>query len=164
MAVSHAAGGRSGRGSGADGPGPRRVGPPGADPRPVVALARVRLVSAGPPADLRHRDEWYHEIRKASKRLRYAAESVEPAFGADAVTMAEAAEDLQEVLGEHQDSVVARNALRNLGARIHLDGDNAFTIGRLHARRADQGRRCARRIRAGVGGAVEKKVMRWLRA
>ena len=91
------------------------------------------LVEAGAPEDPAHRDEWYHEIRKASKRLRYAAESVAPAFGEPATALAEAAEDLQEVLGEHQDSVVARAALRQLGVRIHLDGDNAFTIGRLHA-------------------------------
>ena len=79
------------------------------------------------------RDHWYHEIRKAAKRLRYAGEAVEPAFGAPAAALAENAENLQEVLGEHQDSVVARQALRELGARIHLEGENAFTIGRLHA-------------------------------
>ncbi len=92
----------------------------------------TRLVEGGPP-DARHRDEWYHEIRKAAKRLRYAGESVAPAFGEPATLLAERAEDLQEVLGEHQDSVVARAALRDLGVRLHLDGDNAFSLGRLHA-------------------------------
>jgi len=98
------------------------------------AYRRVsKLVEAGPPADPAHRDAWYHEIRKAAKRLRYAGESVAPAFGEPAVVLAERAEALQEVLGEHQDSVVARSALRELGVRLHLDGDNTFTIGRLHA-------------------------------
>ena len=85
------------------------------------------------PADHAHRDEWYHEIRKAAKRLRYAGESVAPAFGEPALVLAARAEALQEALGEHQDSVVARAALRELGVRLHLDGDNAFTLGRLHA-------------------------------
>ncbi|HOZ58930.1 MAG TPA: CYTH and CHAD domain-containing protein [Nakamurella multipartita] len=98
------------------------------------AYRRVtRLVQAGEPADHAHRDEWYHEIRKAAKRLRYAGESVAPAFGEPALVLAARAEALQEALGEHQDSVVARAALRELGVRLHLDGDNAFTLGRLHA-------------------------------
>lgn len=40
---------------------------------------------------------------------------------------------LQQVLGEHQDSVVARQMLRDLGIRAHLGGENGFTFGRLHA-------------------------------
>ena len=56
-----------------------------------------------------------------------------PAFGEPATVLAERAEALQEVLGEHQDSVVARAALRDLGVRLHLGGENAFTLGRLHA-------------------------------
>ena len=48
-----------------------------------------KLVSAGPPEQTEHRDEWYHEIRKSAKRLRYAAESVTPAFGQPADALAE---------------------------------------------------------------------------
>ena len=40
---------------------------------------------------------------------------------------------MQQALGEHQDAVVVRRHLRDLGVRAHLDGDNAFTFGRLHA-------------------------------
>ena len=101
----------------------------------------TRLVRAGAPDDPARRDEWYHEIRKAAKRLRYAGESVAPAFGKPADDLAKRAEDLQEMLGEHQDSVVARAALRDLGVRLHLDGDNAFTIGRLHALEQTRGDR-----------------------
>ncbi len=121
------------------------------------------LVSAGPPADLRHRDEWYHDIRKASKRLRYAAESVVPAFGAPATELAEAAENLQELLGEHQDSVVARTALRQLGVRIHLDGDSAFTIGRLHALEQARGDDAVREFDAAWSAVSGRKIRRWLR-
>ena len=109
------------------------------------------------------RDHWYHEIRKAAKRLRYAGESVEPAFGSDAEQLAEAAEDLQEVLGEHQDSVVARTALRDLGARIHLDGDNAFTIGRLHALEQARGDKALTEFEAAWAALSNKKILGWLK-
>jgi len=140
-----------------------------------------RLVAAGPTAltvveggiaagdtgqdgvDQAARDHWYHEIRKAAKRLRYAGESVEPAFGSDAKNLAEAAENLQEVLGEHQDSVVARTALRDLGARIHLDGDNAFTIGRLHALEQARGDKALTEFEAAWAALSSKKILGWLK-
>jgi len=75
----------------------------------------------------------FHEVRKAAKRLRYAAESAVPVLGDAASTLASGAEEVQEVLGEHQDSVVARELLRQLAIEVHLDGGNAFTFGRLHA-------------------------------
>jgi CHAD domain-containing protein len=78
-------------------------------------------------------DHELHEVRKAAKRLRYAAESAVPVLGDDAATLAARAEEVQEVLGEHQDSVVSRELLRDLAVQVHLDGGNAFTFGRLHA-------------------------------
>jgi CHAD domain-containing protein len=54
-------------------------------------------------------------------------------LGEDATTLAARAEEVQEVLGEHQDSVVSRDLLRELAVQVHLDGGNAFTFGRLHA-------------------------------
>jgi CHAD domain-containing protein len=122
------------------------------------------LVGAGAPVDVTRRDEWYHEIRKASKRLRYAAESVAPAFGKPATALAEAAEQLQEVLGEHQDSVVARTALRELGVRMYLDGDNAFTIGRLHALEQTRGEEAIEAFGSAWAAVSDKQMLRWLRA
>ena len=78
-------------------------------------------------------DQWLHNIRKAAKRVRYAAEVAVPTFGRPATRLAATAEEIQELLGEHQDSVVLRKTLRAIGIRMHLDGDNPFTIGRLHA-------------------------------
>jgi CHAD domain-containing protein len=40
--------------------------------------------------------------------------------------------DLQEVLGEFQDGVLTRDALRELGAASSRAGENGFTFGRLH--------------------------------
>ncbi|MGZ5404010.1 MAG: CHAD domain-containing protein [Nocardioides sp.] len=79
------------------------------------------------------RDLALHEVRKSAKRLRYAAETAEPVFPKRATGLAAVAEALQEVLGEHQDSVVSRTILCEIGARAHADGESAFTFGLLHA-------------------------------
>ena len=84
-------------------------------------------------------DHELHEVRKAAKRLRYAGESAVPVLGDEASTLAANAEEVQEVLGEHQDSVVARELLRQLAVQVHLDGGNAFTFGRLHAAEEHRG-------------------------
>ncbi|MEV0286261.1 MULTISPECIES: CYTH and CHAD domain-containing protein [unclassified Kribbella] len=84
-------------------------------------------------------DHELHEVRKAAKRLRYAAESAVPVQGDDAADLAARAEDVQEVLGAHQDSVVSRDLLRQLAVQVHLDGGNAFTFGRLHAAEEHRG-------------------------
>lgn len=96
------------------------------------------IARAGDPHD---RDLAFHEARKKAKRLRYAAESAIPLAPARATALASAAEAVQEVLGERQDTVVARHRLREYGVRAHLSGENGFTFGRLHAleqRRSDQ--------------------------
>lgn len=74
-----------------------------------------------------------HDVRKAAKRLRYAAETTRPVFGKRASKLAARARAVQELLGEHQDAVVAREALRDIAVRAHLAGENGFTFGRLHA-------------------------------
>ena len=45
------------------------------------------------------------------------------------------------MLGDHQDSVVARDLLRELAVEVQLDGGNAFTFGRLHAAEEYRGER-----------------------
>ena len=99
-----------------------------------VACRRLHaLGSSDAPADSGGRDTWLHDVRKAAKRVRYAAELAAPVLGKPALALVAAAEELQETLGDHQDSVVLRTTLRAIGVRMHLDGDNAFTLGRLHA-------------------------------
>ncbi|NIK54834.1 CYTH and CHAD domain-containing protein [Kribbella shirazensis] len=78
-------------------------------------------------------DHELHEVRKAAKRLRYAAESAVPVLGDEAAELAARAEEVQEVLGEHQDSVVSRDLLRQLALQVYAEGGNPFTYGRLHA-------------------------------
>jgi len=88
------------------------------------------LHEAGPgPAADRAR----HELRKAARRARYAAEVAVPVVGHAARRSARRARAVQDVLGTQHDSVVRRETLRRIGVQAHLDGENAFTFGRLHA-------------------------------
>ncbi|MER8225501.1 CYTH and CHAD domain-containing protein [Streptomyces sp. NPDC094143] len=80
------------------------------------------------------RDVAVHEARKKAKRARYAAEVAEPALGKPARTMLNSMKSLQKLLGEHQDSVMARQTLRELSAVAHAAGESAFTYGLLHER------------------------------
>ncbi len=70
-----------------------------------------------------------HEVRKAAKRYRYALEVAAPDSPAR-----KHAKALTKVLGKHQDGVVARPVLRDLGMKAHLAGENGFTYGLLHER------------------------------
>ncbi|MYQ40203.1 CHAD domain-containing protein [Streptomyces sp. LamerLS-316] len=80
------------------------------------------------------RDVAMHEARKAAKRVRYAAEAARPALGKPAKKFAKRMKSVQSVLGDHQDSVVARDALRTLAVQAHGAGESAFTWGLLYGR------------------------------
>jgi CHAD domain-containing protein len=85
-----------------------------------------------PPGD--DRDVAMHEARKEAKRTRYAAEAATPALGAPAQDLVRSMKSLQGLLGDHQDSVMARLALRDLAAEAHAAGESAFTYGVLYGR------------------------------
>ncbi len=76
--------------------------------------------------------EQLHRARKAMKRLRYAAELVEPADGT-MKRVAKRAENLQTLLGEHQDAVVSAEFLANLSASRSGESGDGFTYGILIA-------------------------------
>ncbi|MFI1001508.1 CHAD domain-containing protein [Streptomyces galbus] len=80
------------------------------------------------------RDVALHEARKRAKRTRYAAEAAEPAVGAPARKLVKSVKSVQKVLGEHQDSVMARTTLGELAAVAHAAGESAFTYGVLYGR------------------------------
>jgi len=80
------------------------------------------------------RDAALHEVRKAAKRARYAAEAAEPALGEEARRFAKRMKAVQSALGEQHDAVTARGVAREIGIRAHLAGENAFTFGLLQER------------------------------
>ncbi|MGW4732418.1 CYTH and CHAD domain-containing protein [Streptomyces shenzhenensis] len=80
------------------------------------------------------RDLALHEARKKSKRTRYAAEAATPALGDPAADLTKAMKSLQTLLGDHQDSVMARQTLRELSVVAHTAKESAFTYGLLYGR------------------------------
>lgn len=94
-------------------------------------LARAGAAyAAGDP----NADNLAHAARKAAKRHRYAAELAEPLWGAKSSRIVRKRKDLQDVLGNHQDAVVAEKFLREFGIRVGARREhNGFTYGLLYA-------------------------------
>jgi CHAD domain-containing protein len=96
-------------------------------------LRRARRARAG-----QARDVALHEARKGAKRARYAVEAAAPALGQhdgrQARRLVKRLKEVQSVLGDHQDAVLARATARELGVQAHLAGENAFSFGLLHER------------------------------
>jgi CHAD domain-containing protein len=75
-------------------------------------------------------DEELHELRIRGKRARYAAELAAAAVGKPALRFVAEAKAFQDVLGEHQDAVVAEDRLRAALERVSGRA-LAFAVGRL---------------------------------
>jgi inorganic triphosphatase YgiF len=97
---------------------------------PLVARSWRKLARVGRALDADSPDESYHRVRVLAKRARYGAEAVSPAFGSkrgrQALKFARRAADLQDVLGDLQDSVVAHEAILD-AARAHPE-NAAFNL------------------------------------
>ena len=122
-------------------PGPRRLRA-AAQRSAIETQKRLKQGLAGD-------DDALHRARKAAKRTRYAAELAGPALP-HAKRLARRYEKVQAVLGDHQDTVVARDHLRRWAAASTDDaGANGFTYGLLYAREADLAR-CAQATAAAL--------------
>ena len=82
-----------------------------------------------------------HQARKAAKRARYASEAMAPTLGMKASRFAKQMKKVQSVLGDHQDTVIARQVERELGISAHLAGENAFSYRMLYGRDVYDGER-----------------------
>ncbi len=88
------------------------------------------LRGAAKEAGKRPGDLELHTVRIRTKRVRYAADAVAPIVGKPARRFADAAAELQAILGEHNDAVVAGSWLRTWAA-VRRSGDAAFAAGML---------------------------------
>ncbi|MDY7087495.1 MAG: CYTH and CHAD domain-containing protein [Actinomycetota bacterium] len=123
-----------------------------------VERARKSLAKADGLLDeaLAHgEDHELHDARKAYKRARYAVEVFEPQAGKPAKRLVKALTALQDGLGAHQDSVVARELLHELG------GDS-FWFGVLWARQEQVGRDTYAELPPVVKKSRKTKLRRWL--
>jgi CHAD domain-containing protein len=121
---------------------------------------RMRRALATPPG--RDRDTALHQARKAAKRARYAAEATAGVAGPDARQFARRMQQVQSVLGDHQDSVIARQLERRLGVEAHLAGENAFSYGLLYERDACEAGLLQDRAAAIWHKASRPRYRRWL--
>jgi CHAD domain-containing protein len=94
-------------------------------------------------------DASLHHMRIRAKRCRYAAELAAPVFGRSARDFAAALTRVQDVLGEHQDSVVADWWLGKTAPEC--SAPEAYALGML----AELERGLAVRARAGLASAWE---------
>lgn len=103
-------------------------------------------------------DAELHEARKKYKQARYAVEVFAPEAGKPGKNLVKRLTELQDVLGAHQDSVVAREVLRDAAQ----GAADAFPYGILHARQEQVGRATLEELPAVARAAREGKLRAWL--
>ena len=99
----------------------------------LAALAKAEFKSLKKAArDLgpESSDKDLHRVRVKAKRARYAAELAAPSVGKRADEFVQAAKRFQDLLGEHQDAVVAEDKIRELATAARAT-KVAFAAGRL---------------------------------
>ena len=120
-------------------------------PRARAADASLRDIAAGEFRKLRKAvralpahpsDDELHAVRIRGKRARYAAELAEGTVGKPARRFVQDAKRLQDVIGEHQDAVVAEERIRALLGRVGGEKSH-FAAGQIVER--ERGRRRAAR-------------------
>lgn len=83
---------------------------------------------------LRTREENFHNMRKAAKKLRYSADAVGRATDVKTKDLYAACKQMQSVLGDFQDSVTSRDELLALARRARNAGEDTFGYGVLYQR------------------------------
>ena len=99
----------------------------------LATIARrefIRLRKAVRALSAESTDDELHAIRIRGKRARYAAELAEASVGKPAARFVRRAKELQDVIGEHQDAVVAEAALRRAAGQTRSTAA-AMAAGRL---------------------------------
>jgi CHAD domain-containing protein len=115
--------------------------------RPVRRAGRRMEQALAQAARAQDAGEAIHEARKAAKRARYAAEAAAPALGDLARSQAARAKAIQAALGDHHDSAVARELLRELAAAARARYEDTFAYGALYGHEACQAGEIERSLR-----------------
>jgi CHAD domain-containing protein len=100
-----------------------------------------------------------HRVRIAAKRCRYASEAAASPVGRRARRLAEAVAELQTVLGDHQDAVVAERWLRRAA---RAEPDAAVAAGALIAMQRARRTECRREWPRTWEHVSRKPLRRWL--
>ena len=118
----------------------------------------------GDPLTTESSGDEFHELRKKSKRLRYALEFLTDVYGDPAKDLIKPLKKLQDVLGDHQDAEVATSHLRDLsvarGRGPKLPPESVFAMGGISHRYEIEAQKAAGRIpeslRQDKGQTLEK--------
>ena len=106
-------------------------------------------------------DPALHEVRIRAKRIRYAAEAAAGVIGKPARRLAGAVAELQGVLGDMQDAVVAESWLRQ--AATSMSAAQALTAGELVTLQRQQQQDCRSGWPAAWKAASAKRLRSWLK-
>jgi hypothetical protein len=106
-------------------------------------------------------DEALHEIRIRAKRMRYAAEAVIGVVGKPARQLASAVAEVQGVLGDMQDAVVAETWLR--GQAVSGPPSRAMVAGELITLQRQQQAACRDQWVRPWKAASKRSLRKWLR-
>lgn len=132
-----------------------------------AALAWKKLRKLGRDLDEGEPDEAYHEVRKRAKRARFVAEAIAPALGPSAsksaARFARLARRVQDVLGAHQDAVIARDTVAKVAAEHPHDGPFNLAAGRLLERLDREARESRDAFPASWAKLDRKANRRWLK-
>jgi CHAD domain-containing protein len=124
---------------------------------------RDRMANAEEIDDPEEQHLELHEVRKDAKRLRYAAETLQPVWGKDAKRLASAARKLTSHLGERQDTVMSRPTLLAIAAEADAAGESSLTWGLLYGREEQRAADLDRDLPRLWAKVSRKKLRRWLR-
>lgn len=123
---------------------------------PLVHRRWRRLAAAVDALGDEPGDDALHRVRILAKRCRYAAEAAAPVLGRRMGRFAAAIEDVQDLLGSHQDAVVAEAWLRAAASP-----DHALVAGELIAVQRAERERLRRAWPATWAAASDRKLRRW---
>lgn len=121
--------------------------------RTAAVRVDVRARAVRRAGTSRERNASLHEVRKAAKRARYAAEAATPVLGKPARRVAARMRQVQAVLGEHQDSVVAGSLLRELSSAARVAGEDYVGYSRLRGEERRRARAARRAYAVALGRA-----------
>ncbi|WP_141726474.1 CHAD domain-containing protein, partial [Actinacidiphila rubida] len=82
----------------------------------------IHAAMALPPGT--DRDTALHEARKDAKRARYSSEAAQPVLGRPAAVHTSRMKSVQQLLGEHQDSVMCRTAVAGVRSTAARAGED----------------------------------------
>jgi CHAD domain-containing protein len=129
---------------------------------PLARKAWRKLAKALDQVDDDTPDEELHRARILAKQARYASEACALAFGKPAKRLATEITRLQDVLGEHQDSVVAAETVERMASEPRAARDLVFSLGVLYTLQIDAAA-AARSELESVWQEVDRpRYLRWL--